>query len=121
MKSKLRNFGISDMYCTNCGNKGLSVPRMKNSYRESGHLKKIFCCECKKETNHVECKGFGKYTYENFKEEFELGRFVNGERLPIADLEDCRDRECYYNKHGKCWNSNYSFMCDKRKGNSYEA
>lgn len=117
IKTKSKNFSISDMYCTVCGKKGLSIPRAKGSYREPGHLKKLFCYECKCDTNHAECRGFGKYTYEDFREEFELGRFVNGEKIPIAELENCENRKCYCNKHGKCWNSNYSFICDKRKGN----
>ena len=26
----------------------------------------------------------------------------------------CSNIECEYNRHGKCWNSNYSYHCDYR-------
>ncbi len=66
---------ISNMYCTKCGNKGIDIPRRNGQQREPGHLKKIFCLYCKKETNHVEIKPYGKYRYEDFLLEFKGGNF----------------------------------------------
>lgn len=66
------------MYCSECGNRGIPVMRKSNKRREKGHLKKLWCCYCKKETNHVEITN--NYTFEMFKFEFENYNFENGER-----------------------------------------
>lgn len=107
-------FIISDFYCTQCGERGIEIPRKVNKQKEPGHLKKIYCLKCKKETNHVEIKQIGKYTLEDFKEEFNLGRFVNGNRIPVSELLSCEKENCKYNKSGKCWNSNNSYNCSHR-------
>ena len=105
----------SEFYCTHCGNRGIPIARKVSSQRESGHLKKLFCLHCQKETNHAEIKQNGKYTLENFLEEYKLGRFIEGEKLPIAELFSCKNINCLYNKHGKCWNSNKSYKCEVRE------
>lgn len=64
-----------EFYCFQCGQKGIPIPRKKGSERESGHLKKIFCLNCQRETNHVECVPFTKYTYNDFLLEFNNGNF----------------------------------------------
>lgn len=72
---------INDFYCVLCGNKGIPIPRRGGAEREAGHLKKLFCLHCGKETNHCECKPFTKYTYDDFKIEFEYSNFDdNGKR-----------------------------------------
>lgn len=71
----MANFTMSEFYCTQCGNKGLPVLRKKGAEREAGHLKKLFCLKCKRETNHAECKPFTRYDFEQFKEEYEYGNF----------------------------------------------
>lgn len=71
-----------EFYCTQCGSRGIPIPRRKGAEREAGHLKKIFCLKCQKETNHAECKPFSKYNYDDFKIEFEYGNFDNdGNRI----------------------------------------
>jgi hypothetical protein len=113
---KNKNFTISEMYCTECGNKGIDIPRRAGQQREAGHLKRIYCLCCCKATNHAEVRPFGSYRYEDFKEEFDLGRFVNGEKLPISQLPGCKNLECKYNRNriGKCWNTNCSCQCEFR-------
>lgn len=107
-----KNVAISEMYCTQCGNKGVPIPRRVGQYREAGHLKNLFCLYCGKETNHVEVRPFGSYSIENFQEEFQLGRFLeNGQRIPVAELLKCSNQECPYLKDGNCWNSNNSYDC----------
>lgn len=108
-------YTMSDFYCTNCGRQGIPIARKKGQQREQGHLKKLFCIYCGKDTNHVEVKPFGSYTYANFKEEFDLGRFVDGKRFPVAELQSCKDIDCPYNRHGKCWNSNNTVKCSNRE------
>ena len=103
---------VSDFYCTQCGKKGIPVIRKNGQFREKGHLKKLYCCYCKEETNHVEVRPFGKYTYDNFLEEYNLGRFLeNGTRIAAAELMKCSKKDCQYNKNGSCWNSNDSKVC----------
>lgn len=71
----------SSFYCTCCGNKGIPIARWRGAERNAGHLKKIYCLKCKKEVNHVECKMFSKYDYEDFLLEFNYNNFnENGER-----------------------------------------
>ena len=73
---------MSDFYCTQCGSKGLPVWRKRGAEREAGHLKKLFCLKCGKETNHVECKICSKYTYEDFCIEYEHHNFdQSGKRV----------------------------------------
>ena len=108
---------ISEFYCVECGKKGIPIARKLGAQREAGHLKSLWCVYCQKQTNHAEIRPFGTYTVENFKEEFELGRFVNGHKYPIADLIDCTKIECPYNKDGKCWNSNDSYKCGHKPYN----
>lgn len=67
---------MSDFYCTQCGKKSFPIWRKKGGEREVGHLKKIFCLNCKKETNFCEIKPFAqKYTYNDFLLEFKYGNF----------------------------------------------
>ena len=65
----------NDFYCTQCGNKGIPIARRRGAEREAGHLKKLYCLKCKKERNHVECKPFSHYDYEDFLIEFNNGNF----------------------------------------------
>ena len=70
----MAKMNISDFYCTKCGHKGIPIVRSKRA-REAVHLKKLYCLTCKQETNHVECRGFGQYNYQDFLIEFENGNF----------------------------------------------
>lgn len=72
----------SEFWCTKCGKKGLPVWRKIGQAREDGHLKKLYCFNCKMETNHVECKSITPYSYEDFKLEYEYNNFTeNGQRI----------------------------------------
>ena len=104
-------YTISDFYCTECGRRGINIVRKVGKEREPGHLKKIFCLYCNKETNHAEVRPFGAYDYEDFEEEFRLGRFVDGNRVPDNELTLCTNIECKYNKERKCWNCNGFYDC----------
>lgn len=104
----------SRFFCVECGNEGIPIIRTAGQQREAGHLKKLFCLYCNKETNHAEVRPYGGYELEDFREEFECGRFVNGQKIPIVDLMGCSKIDCDYNRNGKCWNSNYSYKCPYR-------
>lgn len=104
----------SDFYCVRCGQKGIPIARKNGAQREAGHLKKLYCMYCKEEINHAEVRAFGSYNYEDFKLEYDLGRFVNDQRVPLTDCLGCSKEECEYNINGKCWNANKSFNCGHR-------
>lgn len=77
----IRKISLSDFYCTQCGNKGIPIFRTAGKEREPGHLKKIFCLHCQKETNMVEVRPINKYNLENFWIEYKYGNFdENGNR-----------------------------------------
>lgn len=105
---------VSDFYCTKCGKKGIPIARKIGSQREAGHLKRLYCMYCQEEVNHVEIRPFGQYDYGDFEREFELGRFVDGNRIPVSECIGCSKTECKYNISGKCWNCNKTFDCGHR-------
>ena len=112
--SKHYNTTQSRFFCTECGNEGIVLRRKEGQYREGGHLKRLYCLYCKKEVNHAEVREIGGYNINDFKKEYNLGRFVNGNRVPIQDLLKCSCENCPFNVDGKCWNSNYSNNCGHR-------
>ena len=90
----------------------------KNSARRTkqGHLKKLYCCTCKKETNHAEVSGYA-YTYEDFLLEFKYGHFTKeGKRLAFIDLKFCKNTDCPFGcfYHGRCWDAR-KHECKERK------
>lgn len=86
----IENVTFSQFYCTQCGQRGIDIPRKKGREREAGHLKKLFCLTCQKECNCVEIKPFSKYNYEDFVIEFEYNNFLEtGERkVPYNKLKE---------------------------------
>lgn len=104
----------SRFFCTKCGREGLEVTRKKGQQREPGHLKKLYCIYCQEEVNHAEIREIGGYSIDDFKQEYNLGRFVNGNRIDTKDLLDCSCSSCQFNVNGKCWNSNWSNNCGHR-------
>jgi len=55
MKATRYNYTISDAYCEECGVR-TTIPRRKNSARKQGHLKTLYCWNCKKDTRFIEVK-----------------------------------------------------------------
>lgn len=109
--TKYYKTSLSNFYCTLCGKKGIDIPRKKGQEREPGHLKNLYCIYCRTNTNHAEVREIGGYTYEDFLEEFKLGRFIDGNKTAIDSLINCSNEGCPYNKNGKCWNANNSVNC----------
>lgn len=116
---KFYNTTQSRFFCSKCGKEGLPIRRKCGQDREGGHLKKLYCLYCKEETNHAEVREIGGYNEQDFKKEFELGRFVNGNRIPLKELLECSCENCPFNVNGRCWNSNNSYDCKYKikKGN----
>ena len=105
------NMSQSRFFCTQCGREGLPVMRKNGQLREAGHLKKLYCIFCQQEVNHAEVREIGGYTEEDFRREFEAGRFVNGQREALAE---CTCKKCPFNYNGKCWNSKKDKDCGHR-------
>lgn len=82
---RANNYTISNFYCTRCGKKGIPISRPKSLQREFQHYKRLYCVYCQEEINHVEIREFDNYSYEDFKEDFEAGKFIQEE---IIDEED---------------------------------
>lgn len=66
---------VHEFYCTQCGERGIPVHRKPNQFREAGHLKKLYCLNCAKEINHVECVSGSKYDLDMFLKEYASGNF----------------------------------------------
>ena len=103
-----------DFFVHNVGKEGLPIQRKKGQEREAGHLKKLYCIYCKKDINHAEIREIGGYEVKDFQQEYNLGRFVNGNRIAIRDLMECSYEQCEYNINNKCWNSNWTNNCGHR-------
>lgn len=73
-------------FCTICGKEGIPVNRQEYRLREPGHLKKLYCLNCKREVNHAECIEGSKYDQTTFRLEFESGNFDSG-GIRITPLE----------------------------------
>ena len=64
-----KNFTISRMICTNCGKEGIPIPRKTSQTREQGHLKDLYCPNCKAYHNHQEIRSdWDRYRLEEQKE-----------------------------------------------------
>lgn len=87
-----RKIVLSDFYCTQCGRKGIPVFRPIGQEREPGHLKKLFCLYCQKETNMVEIRSKGKYHLENFWLEYKNGNFDNDGNRKEPWKQFCAER-----------------------------
>lgn len=63
----------SVFYCINCATKGIPVIRSKSQLRGSGHMKALYCLNCKAEVNHYECRTMEDVF--DFKQMFDAGVF----------------------------------------------
>lgn len=70
-------------YCTKCGKQiPYIIPRQVSKLHRVGHLKKLWCLNCKQEWNAAETEEWTKYSRADFFFEFENGNFSeNGERI----------------------------------------
>lgn len=53
--TNIRNFVQKTLECADCGTKQ-KIWRKKNKNQPSGHIKHLYCCVCKKRTEHLELK-----------------------------------------------------------------
>lgn len=83
----------SDFYCTECGRKGIPIPRKEGQLRKEGHLKKLYCLYCNKEVNMIEIKeNSNSYTLQDFEDEIKYGNFKEGNRiLPLNEFKKMKN------------------------------
>lgn len=70
-----RKMEYHSFYCIECGSKGLDIPRKTGLQKEKFHKKKLFCFNCNKEVNHIECRNDSEVF--EFKNNFEEGVYIN--------------------------------------------
>jgi hypothetical protein len=86
-----------EFYCCKCGKRGIPISRQKGKARKPGHLKKIWCLNCKEEVNHVECQPLSNYTKDEFELEFGKNFDENFQRiLPFKQFR----HELFFKKTG---------------------
>ena len=80
-----RRFTISRFFCTKCGSEGIPIGRKIGSQRKNGHLKAIYCIQCKERVNHYEIRHSDNFdvTYQQFLEKFNNKEFEeeSGEKI----------------------------------------
>ena len=69
----MAKYVTNDFYCIKCGERGLPVQRKVGKERSVFHRKKLWCCKCKVEINHVEVRN--DYERDCFKEMYANGDF----------------------------------------------
>lgn len=74
MSKQCRTWITNDFYCINCGAKGIPIPRAGNKLKLKGHRKKMYCPNCRHDTNHVECRNM--YEVNEFLENFKNGVYI---------------------------------------------
>ena len=62
-------------YCIQCGNKGIPLARCEARRKEKFHRKKLYCCFCKEEVNHIECKTLEEV--QEFKKNFKKSQNIS--------------------------------------------
>lgn len=62
-----------EFYCIMCGERGICLSRPNSLRREKFHRKKLWCINCKMETNHIECQSDEEV--KQFKELYNEGYF----------------------------------------------
>lgn len=68
--------------CTKCGQEGVPIIRRGGRQREAGHLKCLWCLNCREERNHVEVKIGTHYDMDDFWLEYNNGNFdKDGNRI----------------------------------------
>ena len=72
-----RNLVLNNFFCTQCGFR-MPLPRKKSKKREAGHLKKLYCCNCMKEVNFVECNDIN-YSFNDYIQEIKSGVFKDSD------------------------------------------
>lgn len=83
--AKYNNQILTDLFCLNCGNKGIPIYRKKSSIREAGHRKALYCINCKETVNHYECRNINEIY--DFKQRFQSGEFAEEAKNSIMYIK----------------------------------
>ena len=71
-----------NLWCINCGKKGIPIMREHSRQRGPGHRKALYCVTCKTIVNHVETRN--QEEAKQFREDFEAGKFAEEAARSIA-------------------------------------
>jgi len=74
-----------DFYCINCGKKALNLMRTNGRMRKVGHLKKLYCYNCKAVCNCYEVRD--ERDLNKFKTKFNNGDFKDLAEESLAFCE----------------------------------
>lgn len=69
----MAKMSVHDFYCINCGQKGIPITRKIGKLHEEFHRKKLYCCTCRMECNHIEVRN--QEEKEIFMEAFNSGEY----------------------------------------------
>ena len=69
----MAKYETHDFYCLQCGTKGLPIMRKIGKQHGIFHRKKLWCCNCKVEINHMEIRN--QQEKEIFMEGFKNGDY----------------------------------------------
>ena len=83
--AKYNNQILTDLFCLNCGNKGIPIYRKRNGIREAGHRKALYCIHCRETVNHYECRNSSEIY--DFKQRFAAGEFAEEAKNSIAYIK----------------------------------
>lgn len=78
-------YDLNSFYCINCGKRGLDIMRKASKKKEKFHRKKLYCPNCQKVVNHIECKNDTEVF--EFKEDFEAGLFKEEAEESLRECE----------------------------------
>ena len=83
--AKYNNQILTELFCLNCGNRGIPIYRQRNKIREAGHRKALYCIHCKETVNHYECRNSNEVL--DFKSRFATGEFTAEAKDSIAFIK----------------------------------
>ena len=88
MSRKGKTLVQCDLYCLNCGAKGLPVWRARNKLKSPGHRKAMYCHSCQQTVNHIEL--ITPEQVEQFREDFSAGKYRQEAETSIIYIQEHR-------------------------------
>ena len=77
-----------DFYCIRCGKKSIPIPRKAGHLHGKNHLKKLYCPNCRREVNHIECRNDEEVRA--FLEDFQNGVYKEIAEKPVVNGRSSR-------------------------------
>ena len=87
----MSRYYMNRFFCAKCGQEGIPIQRKKGQNRGKFHKKKLYCLNCQKEVNHVECRN--EQEVEEFKRDFEEGKYKDEDSLDDVGITRVRKND----------------------------